>query len=155
MSTNEKCTLVWSEWYKSNKRVYTGSLWCIISAKQQIWSIVYRYGVATMSRLLKIIGLFCKRVLLQRPNCAKETCNWKEPTNHSHPIDTIHHLANLSKALDLIPSLSIHQNKDLHINERNQQEISQSNHLVKISNHCKTPMSKVLRPFFLIKAVKM
>ena len=44
------------------------------------------YGVATISRLLKIIGLFCKRALKQRQYSAKEIYNFKEPTNHSHPI---------------------------------------------------------------------
>jgi len=44
------------------------------------------YGVATISRLLKIIGLFCKRALSKRLNSAKETHNLKEPTNRSHPI---------------------------------------------------------------------
>ena len=42
--------------------------------------------VAMMSRLLKIIGLFCKRALYKRRYSAKETCNLKEPTNRSHPI---------------------------------------------------------------------
>jgi len=44
------------------------------------------YGVATISRLLKIIGLFCKRALEKRQYSAKETCNFKEHTNRSHPI---------------------------------------------------------------------
>jgi len=43
-------------------------------------------GVATISRLLKIIGLFCKRALQKRRYSAKETYNFKEPTNRSHPI---------------------------------------------------------------------
>ena len=46
----------------------------------------YSYGVATASRLLKIIVLFCKRALWNRPYSAKETYNLKEPTNRSHPI---------------------------------------------------------------------
>ena len=44
------------------------------------------YGVATISRLLKIIGLFCKRALQKRLYSAKETYDFKEPTNRSHPI---------------------------------------------------------------------
>jgi len=44
------------------------------------------YGVATISRLLKSIGLFCKRALQKRPIFSKETYNFKEPTNRSHPI---------------------------------------------------------------------
>ena len=44
------------------------------------------YGVATISRLLKIIGLFCRISSLCNGSFAKETCNFKEPTNRSHPI---------------------------------------------------------------------
>jgi len=44
------------------------------------------YGVATISRLLKIIGLFCKRALQKRGYSAHETYTFKEPTNRSHPI---------------------------------------------------------------------
>jgi len=44
------------------------------------------YGVASSSRLLKIIGLFCKRALQKRPIFSKETYNFKEPTTRSHPI---------------------------------------------------------------------
>jgi len=39
------------------------------------------YEVATISRLLKIVGLFCR---IQYS--AKETNNFKESTNRSHPI---------------------------------------------------------------------
>jgi len=42
--------------------------------------------VATISRLLEIIGLFCKRALQKRRYSAKETYNLKGPTNHSHRI---------------------------------------------------------------------
>ena len=45
-----------------------------------------RYGVATIGRLLKMIGLFCKRALLKRRYSAKETYTFKEPTNRSHPV---------------------------------------------------------------------
>jgi len=44
------------------------------------------YGVATSSRLLQIIGLFCKRALWKRQYSAKETYNFNEPTHRSHPI---------------------------------------------------------------------
>jgi len=44
------------------------------------------YGVASMSRLLQIIGLFCKRAVLKRRYSAKKTYNFKEPNNRSHPI---------------------------------------------------------------------
>jgi len=45
-----------------------------------------QYGLATCNRLLKIIRLFCKRALWKRRYSAKETCNFKQPTNRSHPI---------------------------------------------------------------------
>ena len=44
------------------------------------------YGVATISRLLKIIGLFCKRTLQKRRYSATETYDFKEPTNRIHFI---------------------------------------------------------------------
>ena len=44
------------------------------------------YGVATISRLLKITSLFCKRALLKRLYSAKEPYDFKEPTNRSNPI---------------------------------------------------------------------
>jgi len=45
------------------------------------------YGVATISRMLKNIGLFCKRALQKRPVFCKETCIFKHPTHRSHPIE--------------------------------------------------------------------
>jgi len=47
---------------------------------------MYAYGVSTISRLLKIIGLFCRISSLLYGSFAKETCNFKELTNRSHPI---------------------------------------------------------------------
>ena len=44
------------------------------------------YGVALTSRLLTIIGLFCKRALQKRRYSAKEPYNFKELTNQSHSI---------------------------------------------------------------------
>jgi len=44
------------------------------------------YRVATISRLLKIIGPCCKRALQKRLHSAKETYNLKGPTDRSHPI---------------------------------------------------------------------
>jgi len=54
--------------------------------KRPIRDILETYGVATISRLLKITGLFCKRALQKRLYSAIETYNLKEPTNCSHPI---------------------------------------------------------------------
>ena len=47
---------------------------------------ISQYGVALVSRLLKMIGLFYKRALSKRRYSAKETYNFKEPINRSHPI---------------------------------------------------------------------
>jgi len=47
---------------------------------------IFAYGVATISRRLKIIGLFCKRALKNRRYSVKETYNFQEPTNRGHPI---------------------------------------------------------------------
>jgi len=44
------------------------------------------YGVATISRMLKNIGLFCKRDLQKRPIFYKKTYILKHPTHRSHPI---------------------------------------------------------------------
>ena len=62
-----------------------------------VLSVYYRalcqcllYGVATISRLLQNIGLFCKKALSNRLYSAKETYNLKEPTNRSHPIAVLH-----------------------------------------------------------------
>jgi len=40
-----------------------------------------RYGVALVSRINNIIGLFCKRSLLKRRYSAKETYNFIDPTD--------------------------------------------------------------------------
>ena len=45
---------------------------------------VKRYGVATISRLLKIVSLFCKKALQKRHIFCKESYNFREPTNRSH-----------------------------------------------------------------------
>jgi len=44
------------------------------------------YGVAICSRLLKIIGLFCRISSLLQGSLTKETYNFEEPTNRGHPI---------------------------------------------------------------------
>jgi len=46
--------------------------------------VVIVYGVATISRLLKMIGLFCRILSLLWVSFAKETYHFKEPTNRSH-----------------------------------------------------------------------
>jgi len=59
------------------------------------------YGVATMSRLLKITGLFCRIPSLEWGSSAKETYNFKEPTNCSHPIPYIYmHFRDFNKMFE-------------------------------------------------------
>jgi len=55
------------------------------------------YGVATISRLLKNIGLFCKISFLWYGSFAKETYNFQEPTKRSHTIGTPCVSADMSK----------------------------------------------------------
>jgi len=43
-------------------------------------------GLASIRRLLKITGLFCRIPSLLYGSFAKETYNLKEPTNRSHPM---------------------------------------------------------------------
>jgi len=50
------------------------------------WYCVNIYGVATISRLPVIIGLFCRIQSLLYGSFAREAYNFKEPTNRSHPI---------------------------------------------------------------------
>jgi len=50
----------------------------------------FTYGVATIRRLLKILGLFCRISSLLKGSFAKETYNFKEPTNRSHPISDLY-----------------------------------------------------------------
>jgi len=45
-------------------------------------------GVATISRLLKIVGLFCRISSVLYGSFAKETYHFREPTDGSHPIAT-------------------------------------------------------------------
>ena len=56
------------------------------SAIQKDIHVILLYGVATISRLLQMIGLFCTRALYKRRYSAKETYNFMEPTHRSHPI---------------------------------------------------------------------
>ena len=44
------------------------------------------YGVATIIRLLKNVGFFCKRALQKRSIFCKETYIVKDPTDRSHLI---------------------------------------------------------------------
>jgi len=51
-----------------------------------VTQVSMHYGVALVSRIDKTIGLFCKRALQTRQYSAKETYNFINPTDCSHPI---------------------------------------------------------------------
>jgi len=46
----------------------------------------FDYGVATVSRIDKIIGLFCRILSLLLGSFVKESCNFIDPTDRSHPV---------------------------------------------------------------------
>ena len=73
-----------AEYYTWSHLLLYFPAWASIEAEARSQS---SYGMASSSRLLKIISLFCKRDLRKRPYSAKETYHFKEPTNRSHPID--------------------------------------------------------------------
>ena len=62
---------------------------------------VTSYGVATISGLLKIIGVFCERALKKRRYSAKETYNPKEPTHRSNPIPYLSHTCLLLRGVQI------------------------------------------------------
>jgi len=66
---------------------------CMTSAESP--QTVYTYGVATVSRIDKITGLFCKRALQKRRYSAKETNNFIDPTDRSHPIYIYIHMRHI------------------------------------------------------------
>ena len=69
-----------------------------------------------MSRLLKIIGLLCKRALQKRLYSAKETYNFEEPTNRSHPpIGPGRVLLDLSIPIYTHTHIHIHTHMNIHI----------------------------------------
>jgi len=62
---------------------------CAAQHIHTIKCVKLRYGVATNSRLLEIVGLFCKISSLLQGSFAKETYNFEEPTDRSHPIPSV------------------------------------------------------------------
>jgi len=57
-----------------------------VDSQKSLLHVSLDYGVASVSRIDKILGLFCKRALQTRLYSAKETCIFSDPTNRSHPI---------------------------------------------------------------------
>ena len=74
---NESCLIY--EWLMSH-------IWMTHAHQEASSQISNHYGVAMISRLFEIIGLFCRIWSLLQGSFAKETYNFKEPTNHSHLI---------------------------------------------------------------------
>ena len=69
--------------------------------------------VSYISRLLKIIRLFCKRALQKRRYYAKETYNFKEPTKQSHPIYVKPSLAERSLWQNIVSFIGLFCKRDL------------------------------------------
>jgi len=82
---NESCRARMSHFYYEWVMSHMNATWLIwMSSVSYEWAM--SYGLATISRLLKITGLFYKRALLKRLYSAIETHNFKEPTNHCRPM---------------------------------------------------------------------
>ena len=87
----ESCLYIWLHLTRMHDSIY-GCNWldlCVRVTRLTTLHMAARYGVATMSRLLKKIGLFCKRALQKRRYSAKKTYNFKAPTHRSHPMPYI------------------------------------------------------------------
>ena len=97
----------------------------------------YWYGVASISRLLKIIRLFCKRALWNRRYSAKETYNFKEPTNRSHPLTLYHTATHCNKNSLRQLQRNILQHTATHCNAPRFQQW-QNNTLQHTVTHCNT-----------------
>ena len=104
------------------------------------WHIVSWGGYGLLSRLLKTIGLFCKRALQKRLFSAKETCNFKEPTNHIHPIRPESRSYRL-RAMDTLQHTATHcntlQHTTAHCNAL-QHTVTNCNTLQHTVKHCNT-----------------
>ena len=82
----------------------------------------YKDGMGLLrliSRLLKIVGLFCRISSLLCSSFAKETYNFKEPTNRRHPIDcrqsmSIHRQRHTHRRCSLEKILIERENRDTH-----------------------------------------
>jgi len=75
------------------------------------------YGVATVSRIDKIMGLFYKRALYKRRYSAKETYDLIDPTNSSHPIAPGKAHWDLSHVIHIWMRCVSHVTEACHMNE--------------------------------------
>ena len=84
-------------WHDSRVCAYVWHDLCICVAwLTSTVNLPYTYGVATISRLLKFIGLFCKRARLKSRYYANETYIFKEPTNRSNPVTLLLNLVHIN-----------------------------------------------------------
>jgi len=90
--TTTRCDMTcYCQWAPREFQIKLLLCFCMSNNESNPHSVVWmpltaRYGEATISRLLKIVCLFCKRALWKRLYSAKEIYDFKEPTNRSHPI---------------------------------------------------------------------
>jgi len=62
----------------------------LLNEREKEMQVTCIYGVATISRILKIIGLFCRISSLIQGSFAKEIYNFKEPTKREKKSDAGH-----------------------------------------------------------------
>ena len=97
-----------------NKHTFTNKhLWVVSDTEKSF----HTYGVATISSLLKMMGLLFKRALLKRVYSAKKTCHLKEPTNRSHPIGVSLTWHACCSAMYLVAYFGTHMYQHKHIYE--------------------------------------
>ena len=79
---------IYRTWKYMYSHIYEGHIYTCIPTYTHTYTVLIltHYGVATMSRLLKVIGLFCRISSLLQGCFAKETYNFKAPTHRDHPI---------------------------------------------------------------------
>ena len=66
--------------------IYINSYLYVCTCNYVRYAHISMCGVATIGRHLKIMCFCCRIFSLLEGSFAKETCNFKEPTNRSHPI---------------------------------------------------------------------
>ena len=95
------------------------------------------YGVALVSRIDTIIGLFCKRALQKSQYSAKKTYNLIDPTNRSHPIKGTH-LNQHSKKQQFIQLPTTHCNThcSTHCNAATHTATHTATHIATHANIC-------------------
>jgi len=95
---------------------------------QSLW-----YGVATVSRIDKIIGLFCKRDLQKRRYFAKETYNLIDPTDRSHSVSDTSQFWYLCHKLILY--VSQHMKEQHHVYVTDHVTHMKESHVTHVSYH--------------------